>query len=86
MQTAAGFSEATVRAHSAARGEPEWMLNFRLEAWRLFEALPWPKATDEAWRRTRLTGFDLTRFRPVAASAAAAKKGGHSAPPAARAG
>ena len=39
MQSAAGFSEATVRAHSAARGEPEWMLNFRLEAWRLFEAL-----------------------------------------------
>jgi hypothetical protein len=28
MQTAAGFSEATVRAHSAARGEPEWMLQF----------------------------------------------------------
>ncbi len=74
MQSAAGFSEATVRAHSAARGEPEWMLNFRLEAWRLFEALPWPKATDEAWRRTRLTGFDLTRFKPVVIPAAEGKK------------
>jgi Fe-S cluster assembly protein SufD len=62
----AGFSEETVRAHSAARNEPEWMLNFRLEAWRIFESMPWPAATDEAWRRTRLTGFHLDSFQPVA--------------------
>ncbi len=61
----ADFSEATVRSLSAARQEPEWMLELRLEAWRTFEALPWPKATDEAWRRTRLTGFDLKKFAPV---------------------
>jgi Fe-S cluster assembly protein SufD len=63
---AAGYSEATVRALSAARNEPEWMLAFRLEAWRQFEAMPWPKPTDEPWRRTRLTGFNLTHFKPHA--------------------
>ncbi len=65
QQAVAGFSEATVRAVSAARQEPEWMLNLRLQAWQTFEAMPWPKDTDEAWRRTRLTGFDLGKFQPV---------------------
>ena len=63
-----GFSEHTVRALSASRNEPAWMLEFRLAAWRQFEAMPWPKPTDEDWRRTRLTGFDLTKFQPYAVS------------------
>ncbi|GIV76161.1 MAG: Fe-S cluster assembly protein SufD [Litorilinea sp.] len=42
------------------------MLNFRLDAWRQFQALPWPQPTDEAWRRTRLTGFKLENFQPYA--------------------
>ena len=66
VHAVAGFSEETVRAHAAARNEPAWMLEFRLDAWRQFEALPWPAATDEAWRRTRLTGFDLKNFTPFA--------------------
>lgn len=66
IERVAGFSEATVRAVSAARNEPEWMLERRLAAWRRFEELPWPKPTDEAWRRTRLTGFDLKNFQPIA--------------------
>ncbi len=60
------FSEATVRALSAARNEPEWMLEKRLAAWAQFEAMPWPKSDDEAWRRTRLTGFKLDNFQPYA--------------------
>ena len=64
-QATAGFSADTVRALSAARHEPEWMLAFRLEAWRTFEAMAWPKPTDEAWRRTPLTGFDLAKFKAV---------------------
>jgi Fe-S cluster assembly protein SufD len=59
-----GFTEEAVRAASAAKNEPAWMLERRLAAWRLFEATPWPKPTDEAWRRTRLTGFDLKNFTP----------------------
>lgn len=62
----ARFSEETVRQTSAAKNEPAWMLNFRLQAWQTFKSLPWPKPTDEAWRRTRLTGFKLENFTPFA--------------------
>ena len=65
MESVRGFNEETVRAVSAARNEPAWMLEFRLAAWQQFEAMPWPKATDESWRRTRLTGFKLENFQPV---------------------
>jgi Fe-S cluster assembly protein SufD len=69
-ESVAGFHEETVRAASAAKHEPKWMLDRRLAAWRLFEEMPWPKPTDEAWRRTRLTGFDLKHFQPFATSVA----------------
>ncbi len=65
-RTLAGFSEEAVRALSAARNEPDWMLEFRLEAWKLFQSMPWPQPDDEAWRRTRLTGFQLEKFQSVA--------------------
>ncbi len=65
MKRIAGFNEESVIALSAARNEPQWMRDFRLSAWRTFQDLPWPKETDEAWRRTRLTGFDLNRFQPA---------------------
>ena len=55
-----------MRRASAAKDEPNWMLNFRLRAWQTFESLPWPKPTDEAWRRTRLTGFSLDNYTPFA--------------------
>ncbi|MBW7881875.1 MAG: Fe-S cluster assembly protein SufD [Caldilineaceae bacterium] len=74
MNSVNGFSEETVRAHSSSRNEPDWMLDFRLQAWREFEAMPWPTATDEAWRRTRLTGFDLANFRPFAVSSGRVQK------------
>ncbi len=61
-----GFTEETVRAASAVKNEPAWMLEKRLAAWQTFEATPWPKATDEDWRRTRLTGFTLEKFQPFA--------------------
>lgn len=62
----AGFNMDTVRAASVAKNEPQWMLDFRLQAWAAFESIPWPKSTDEAWRRTRLTGFHLDNFQPFA--------------------
>lgn len=74
MQSIQGFREETVRAHSAVRDEPAWMLEFRLRAWRQFEAMPWPSATDEAWRRTRLTGFDIKNFKPLAISSGTVEK------------
>ncbi len=66
VEAAAGFSQETVRRASAAKNEPDWMLDFRLRAWQTFENLPWPKPTDESWRRTRLTGFKLENFTPFA--------------------
>lgn len=66
FEATVGFSEETVRHASAIKNEPEWMLEFRLHAWRTFESLPWPKPTDEAWRRTRMTGFKLENFTPFA--------------------
>lgn len=66
VEATAGFSQETVRQASAAKDEPAWMLDFRLRAWQTFESLPWPKPTDEAWRRTRLTGFKLENFTPFA--------------------
>ncbi len=64
------FSEESVRALSARRNEPEWMLAFRLAAWETFLSIPMPTDTDEAWRRTRLTGFDLADFTPNAQGSA----------------
>ena len=66
IESVADFSQETVRALSAARNEPDWMLQFRLDAWKTFEQIPWPAATDESWRRTRLTGFKLEKFQAVA--------------------
>ena len=65
IEQTAGFSADTVRALSAAWNEPQWMLDFRLAAWALFETMEWPQSTEEAWRRTKLTGFDLKNFQPV---------------------
>jgi len=70
----ADFSEASVRVLSAARSEPRWMLDFRLSAWRTFESMAWPKSTDEAWRRTRLTGFDLKNFTAYATPQAESRR------------
>ena len=66
MASVAQYSEASVRALSAARDEPQWMLEQRLAAWHLFESMPWPRPDEEAWRRTRLTGFKLDHYRPFA--------------------
>ena len=40
--TGVGLNEKVVRAISAFKGEPEWMLNFRLQAYREFDKMPLP--------------------------------------------
>lgn len=52
-----------VLALSGERGEPAWMQEFRIAAWGQYESMEWPSLTDEAWRRTRLTGLRLGDFR-----------------------
>lgn len=46
------YTEADVRAHSAAHQEPDWLLQSRLAAWELYEDMPMPTLSDEDWRRT----------------------------------
>jgi len=64
------YSLAAVRAISDHYQEPEWLRQARLAAWESFSALPWPDYTEETWRRTRLTGFNLDQFPPAAAAQA----------------
>ena len=52
------LTRETVEAYSAALGEPVWMRDRRLEAWRLFRETPVPNRHDEIWRRV-----DLSQFR-----------------------
>ena len=52
-----GLSEQVVRDISAEKHEPEWMLQTRLEALRLFEAMPMP-----AWG-SDLSGLDLSSIK-----------------------
>jgi Fe-S cluster assembly protein SufD len=59
------ISPSSVEAVSQAKSEPAWMLELRLRAWRLFEEMPWPTGTEETWRRTKLTGFNLDEYRPL---------------------
>ena len=42
-----------------AAGEPAWLRERRLEAWRLYESLDLPDPGDEEWRRTDVRGIDV---------------------------
>ena len=56
------IAEAAIDAISELNNEPEWIRQARRQAWETFEATPWPDYTEETWRRTRLTGFNLENF------------------------
>jgi Fe-S cluster assembly protein SufD len=59
-----GFSRDVVEALSALRGDPEWVRERRLLAWRFYEEIPFPTMSDEPWRRTSLRGLNLERVLP----------------------
>ncbi|MCS6966935.1 MAG: Fe-S cluster assembly protein SufB, partial [Candidatus Kapabacteria bacterium] len=42
FQTERGLTRRVVEAISAEKGEPEWMRNFRLEAYEIFMSKPMP--------------------------------------------
>jgi len=63
--TTENISQSAVEALSQRKGEPSWMLDLRLKAWRFFEEMPWPTGAEETWRRTRLTGFNLEEYQPL---------------------
>jgi Fe-S cluster assembly protein SufD len=62
--TLTGFSRETLLALSAAKSEPQAVLDWRLAAWDAFESIDWPKRTDEEWRRTDFKALKLDRLAP----------------------
>jgi Fe-S cluster assembly protein SufD len=63
------LSVGVVETLSRLRGEPEWLLKWRLEAWRAFENLPLPGS-----RYTQIRGLDLDSISPVSDSEGAIPK------------
>ena len=63
-----GFERSDVEALSAALGEPDWVLERRLESWAWFEKLELPGEKEEPWRYTNLARlrFKLDRFSALA--------------------
>ncbi|MCA9972120.1 MAG: Fe-S cluster assembly protein SufD [Anaerolineales bacterium] len=49
---------------SAYLNEPAWMLEFRLQAFDLYEQMPMPTTNDEAWRRTDIRRLKLDEIGP----------------------
>src|ERR687894_1712193 len=70
-----GISEETVKALSSLKGEPGWLTEKRLGAWRTFEGLPMPTLRDEAWRYTDISDVRIEDFLPYAPSPDAESEG-----------
>lgn len=51
------YTGADVTALSDANNEPRWLRESRLAAWELYEGMPMPGRSDEAWRRTDYRGI-----------------------------
>lgn len=58
------FTRENVEKLSAHLQEPQWMLDFRRKAFELFESMPMPSTTDEAWRRTDIRRLKLDEIGP----------------------
>jgi hypothetical protein len=59
------FDAAAARALGERSGDPDWLIERRLQALERFEALPWPDTGVEAWKYTELKGFSLDAFDPL---------------------
>jgi Fe-S cluster assembly protein SufD len=70
--TIKGLTEQDVLALSEAYGEPDWLRDRRLEAFKAFADLDWPHRKMEEWRHTDPRRFDLDRVVLTGASAAPA--------------
>jgi Fe-S cluster assembly protein SufD len=62
------LTEQDVLALSAAYGEPDWLRDRRLEAFKAFSDLDWPHKRVEEWRYTDPARFDLRREVRTAAT------------------
>ncbi len=58
------FTKEAVEKLSAHLGEPDWMLQKRLEAFALLEGMSLPTTEEEAWRRTNIRRLKLDKIGP----------------------
>ena len=62
---ATGFARSNAEQVASTQGEPEWLHQRRLAAWRVFDYLPMPDSSRlEEWRRTDVSDLDLSQFSP----------------------
>jgi Fe-S cluster assembly protein SufD len=69
LVTAGAFSLNEVAAISA--NEPDWLQKQRRLSWDLFEEIPLPTTSDEAWRRTDIRKIKWNKFHRAEASSVA---------------
>ncbi len=62
MAELTSFTRESVQQLSSMLNEPEWMLEFRLRSWDLYEKMPMPTTKEEAWRRTDIRRFKIENF------------------------
>ncbi len=74
--TLSGLTEVDVLAISERLGEPDWLRDRRLEAFKAFSDLDWPTDRDEEFRYTSPRRFDLDRPLLEAAGSVAARTDG----------
>ncbi len=58
------FTLQAVEQLSASLDEPSWMLEFRRSAYQVYQSLPMPTTSDEAWRRTDIRPLRLEAIGP----------------------
>lgn len=68
------LSAEAVERLSAAKQEPTWMRDWRLEAWRVSQELALPVGTEEEWRRTDLRGLDFAQYLALPPQVAAVQR------------
>jgi Fe-S cluster assembly protein SufD len=59
--SAPALTQADVEALSASKQEPQWLLEFRLAAWKRYEEMPMPSLQADEWRRTDYTTIQWTQ-------------------------
>ncbi len=67
------LTRADVQALSKALKDPDWYARQRLAAWKIYQSLPMPTLSDEAWRRTDIRTFKWDRVPLPFPSARAGK-------------
>ena len=66
--TSTGYDEPAISEASAARGEPDWLRERRIEAARAFAAMPNPTRESRQWKYTDVSALDFETFPPGSAA------------------